>query len=117
MRFLIALLLVIVSACVSSTQSTIVGRWRGREEDTQLGRSVEELCFRQDGRVEWNAVTQAGPLHNEGTYTLESGTLTLAFPDPGETTVLAAIVNRCILTISDTDGKRAKYSRISASCP
>lgn len=118
---LLLLLLLPLVACsqpsVLVPAQSVHGTWKSEPYETQLGRSIREWCFRQNGTVITNATTQAGRLSSEGQYTMSGNNLALTWKSTGATdemTIRWLDRNRIVLVGSG--GESLVYHRIAEGC-
>ena len=76
LRIWISIIALALPACTERRQS-IVGYWKSDPRQTQLGLSVDDLCFRTDGSYVAHSKTQAGTLASSGRYEVDGNTLRL----------------------------------------
>ncbi|HEV2721300.1 MAG TPA: hypothetical protein VG323_14860 [Thermoanaerobaculia bacterium] len=118
-HFILAVSIFLSLGCLahqSPKPDQIVGSWRGDEYQGQLGKSINAVCFRQNGTIESVVETQAGRIVAKGTYTLSGDTLTLrivgAVDNPKS--IKARLVDG-ILTLADGE-EETKYRRVAPTC-
>jgi hypothetical protein len=106
--------------CVLARKSSgveLTGVWATEPYESQLGKSVDTLCFNADGTAASLLQTQAGPISMKGRYSLVGDALTLNFKDAayGPVTVAVRITDNDMRIEYDTVARL--YRRVPPPCP
>jgi hypothetical protein len=98
------------------TSAQLIGSWKGEPYESQLGKSVNSICFHADGTVESVIDTQAGPILAKGTYKVSGDTLILRIAGADENT-RSAKVRLVSGTLTLTyDHEEVSYRKIANAC-
>ena len=113
------LLLFLALSCAgdrAASRERLLGMWRSDTYMSQLGKSVDTICFRDDGTVESLVETQAGRISTSGTYSLSRHSLTLNIKDSPYGPAIADVrVAGDVLTLVYAADRRT-YRKVSPTC-
>jgi hypothetical protein len=96
--------------------SRIIGTWQSDAYVSQLGQTVETICFLPGGKVKSALQTQAGRLQNRGTYEVGNEQVRLIWEGTGQVAVGTILWKGSYMLLTNDRHKTTRYRRVSGGC-
>ena len=94
----------------------LIGTWKSDPYATQLGQTIDTLCFAPNGKVKANARTQAGVLEYDGAYTASANEITFTWSGTRARDVAKYRWQADHLILTNDRSKTIRYQRVPGSC-
>lgn len=118
MRKTRALSLLLFVACTTRTEQpiTIAGAWKSEPYESQLGRTVTWMCFRDDGTFDFELETSLGVTGYTAPYSLTGDKLKIEVPGDNPRVAKIHLETDALTIRFPQDSKPTVFRRVGRDC-